>query len=47
MNTLDEAWQWYTATRTNLERMQRLGKKHWDEIPWDISSLGRDDDFHR
>jgi hypothetical protein len=45
MNTLDDAWQWYLATRRNLERMQRLGKKHWDEIPWDSVPLGRDDDF--
>jgi uncharacterized protein YutE (UPF0331/DUF86 family) len=45
MNTLADAWDWYTATRKNLERMQRLGEKHWDELPWATGAIGRDDDF--
>ena len=44
MKTLDDAWSWYGATRQNLERMNRLGRKYWGQLPWD-GELGRDDDF--
>jgi|SRR5579884_2223176 len=45
MKTLADAWEWYAATRRSLERMQRIGAKYWDEIPWDSAAIGRDDDL--
>jgi hypothetical protein len=45
MNTLADAWEWYRSTRQNLERMQRLGKRYWDEIALTIAGVGRDDEF--
>lgn len=45
MNTLADAWNWYLATRQNLVRMQRLGKKYWKEIPLAIEAVSRDDLF--
>lgn len=45
MKSLDEAWEWYLATRKNLERFRRMADKHWEFLPWDSSPLGRDDDF--
>src|SRR5258705_135171 len=45
MNTLADAWDWYVSTRTNLERMQRLGRKHWNTLPWATLPIGRDDEF--
>lgn len=44
MTTLAAAWDWYVATRRTLERMRRLGRVHWGELPWD-GRLGRDDQF--
>ena len=44
MTTLAAAWDWYTAARRSLERMRRLGRVHWDRLPWD-GALGRDDEF--
>lgn len=44
MTTLRAAWEWYIATRQNLERMRRLGRVHWQELPWD-GKFGRDDQF--
>lgn len=45
MKSLDEAWEWYLATRKNLERFRRMADKHWEFLPWESSPLGRDDDF--
>jgi hypothetical protein len=45
MTTLSEAWQWYEATRRNLERMQRLGRSYWDGLDWETGGIGRDDEF--
>jgi hypothetical protein len=45
MKTLADAWHWYEATRRNLRRMQRLGAKHWDDLPWGTGSFGEDDVF--
>jgi hypothetical protein len=45
MNTLEDAWNWYIATRKNLERMQRIGNKYWAEVVWDTAAIGRDDEF--
>ena len=39
--TLRDAWHWYVTTRNQLQLFGRLGRKHWDELPWD-GSLGRD-----
>jgi hypothetical protein len=45
MKTIADARQWYLFTRRNLERMQRLGRKHWNDLPWETLAIGRDDDF--
>jgi hypothetical protein len=45
MNSLEDAWHWYVATRTNLERMQRIGRRYWDAIPWETEAIGRDNEF--
>ncbi len=42
MRNVDDAWKWYVTTRTQLRLFGRLGRKHWDGLPWD-GSLGRDD----
>jgi len=42
MIDLDDAWTWYVTTRTHLKLFGRLGRKHWDELPWD-GMLGKDD----
>src|SRR6266446_7742594 len=44
MNPLDEAWNWYLEARRVLRLTQRLGKKHWDDLPTDCGVF-RDDDF--
>jgi hypothetical protein len=41
MNTLEEAWSWYTATADSLRRLDRLAEKYWPDLPWD-GALGRD-----
>src|SRR5579862_7128922 len=40
--TLADAWRWYETARQLAHTMQRLGKTHWDNLPWD-GDLGRDD----
>jgi hypothetical protein len=45
MKTLADAWNWYEATKRNLARMQRLGRKHWDDPFLEGASLWRDDQF--
>jgi hypothetical protein len=45
MNTLADAWDWYVSTKLSLEQIQRIGKKYWDDIPWEKAAIGRDDDF--
>jgi hypothetical protein len=39
--SLADAWRWYEAARASARTMARLGKKHWDHLPWD-GDLGRD-----
>jgi hypothetical protein len=39
--SLDDAWRWYQGARQLAETMARLGKKHWNKLPWD-GDLGRD-----
>jgi len=41
MNSLDEAWRWYETTRTQLKLLGRLGRKYWEDLPWE-GPLGRD-----
>lgn len=45
MNTLADAWDWYRSTRRSLEQIQRIGRKYWNDIPWEVAPMGRDDDF--
>jgi hypothetical protein len=40
--SLDDAWDWYESTRQLARTMQRMGEKHWNNLPWD-GDLGRDD----
>ena len=42
MTTLDEAWRWYEASRSQMRLMLRLAKRHWHAMPWD-GPLGKDD----
>jgi hypothetical protein len=42
MMNLDDAWNWYVTTRKQLRLFGRLGRKHWDHLPWD-GPLGMDD----
>jgi hypothetical protein len=39
--SLADAWRWYEATRQSAQTMERLGTKHWNNLPWD-GDLGRD-----
>jgi hypothetical protein len=45
MNTLADAWRWYTATKRNLERMCRLGEKHWAHPSLAGTPIRQDDEF--
>jgi hypothetical protein len=45
MNTLADAWNWYVDTKRNLARMQRLGKRHWDNPSLEGASIWEDDQF--
>jgi hypothetical protein len=45
MKTLDDAWNWYQATKRNLARMQRLGEKHWRDASLEHASIWQDDFF--
>jgi hypothetical protein len=44
MNTLDDAWRWYSVTRDNLLRMNSLARRYWQQLPWE-GELGRNDEF--
>jgi hypothetical protein len=44
MRTLAEAWSWYRVTYQNVQRLKRLGRKHWDLLPPD-AAIWRDDHF--
>jgi hypothetical protein len=39
--TLDDAWHWYKSARWLARTMERMGEKHWDNLPWD-GDLGID-----
>jgi hypothetical protein len=45
MKTLGDAWTWYESTRRNLERMNRLGKKHWSDPSLENASIWLDNEF--
>ncbi|HKI38162.1 MAG TPA: hypothetical protein VKA46_40285, partial [Gemmataceae bacterium] len=45
MKTLVDAWNWYEATKRNLERMRRLGRRHWNDPSLEGASLWQDDQF--
>jgi hypothetical protein len=40
--SLADAWRWYKSVRDLTLTMQRLGQRHWDELPWE-GALGRDE----
>jgi hypothetical protein len=42
MMTLDEAWEWYGKTKEQLTVFGRIGRKHWEHLPWK-GELGKDD----
>jgi hypothetical protein len=42
MMSLGDAWDWYVKTKKQLMLFGRIGRKHWDNLPWD-GPLGRDD----
>lgn len=35
MNTLEDAWAWYTAVAKNANRLNHLAA-HWDDLPWGV-----------
>jgi hypothetical protein len=39
--SLADAWRWYEGARLLAQTMERLGKKHWNNLPWE-GDLGRD-----
>jgi hypothetical protein len=39
--SLADAWRWYETARRLARTMERLGEKHWNDLPWD-GDLGRD-----
>lgn len=45
MKTLQDAWDWYQAARTNLSRMRRLGTHHWNDPSLEGASIWFDDRF--
>jgi hypothetical protein len=42
MMTLDEAWDWYSTTKRQLDLLARIGRRHWDKLPWD-GAIGKDE----
>jgi hypothetical protein len=42
MMTLDDAWNWYVTTKKQLRLFGRIGRKHWEDLPWD-GKLGKDE----
>ena len=45
MKTLADAWKWYESAHRNLERMRRLGRKYWVDLPWETHAIGQDEEF--
>jgi hypothetical protein len=44
MKTIADAWNWYEATKSNLTRMQRLGRNYWDHPSLEAASIWQDDE---
>jgi hypothetical protein len=42
MMTLDEAWDWYSTTKRQLDLLARIGRRHWDNLPWE-GAIGKDE----
>lgn len=42
MKTLDDAWEWYLATRDGARRLVRLAR-YWDRLPSDPGTAGVDE----
>jgi hypothetical protein len=40
--SLEDAWRWYVRARRLATIMQRLGARHWNQLPWD-GPLGLDE----
>jgi len=45
MKTLSDAWNWYVSAKKNLERMRRLGWKHWKHSSLKDASIWLDEQF--
>ncbi|HVC96875.1 MAG TPA: DUF4145 domain-containing protein [Pirellulales bacterium] len=45
MKTLQDAWDWYDSTKTNIRRMQRLGSRHWNDDSLAGTSIRKDEKF--
>lgn len=45
MKTLADAWNWYEATKRNLARMRRLGRRYWNDLSLKDVSIWQDDQF--
>jgi hypothetical protein len=45
MRTLDEAWEWYNNVKQTLKRMDRIGSRYWEVIPWDQAPWRNDKQF--
>ena len=46
MTSLQDAWEWYESVQELTRAMQVLGKKYWEELPWE-GALGRDNRLGR
>jgi hypothetical protein len=42
IDSLADAWRWYESVRKLTRGMSRLGRKYWDDLPWE-GALGRDE----
>ena len=47
MKTLEDARDWYLSAKTNLERMKRLGVRHWNDDSLAGASIWQDDRFRQ
>jgi hypothetical protein len=45
MKSLEEAWQWYADVKRSLKRIQRVGSRYWDVIPWTEAPWRSDNKF--
>src|SRR5438552_979250 len=45
MRTLEDAWLWYNNVKESLKRMERMGLRYWQFIPWDQPPWRSDNHF--